>query len=309
MRRPRGGRRRCARAADDDSGAGQIPAAVLGLDIGGSTSRARFRNGSSADVNAEGPGANVATLEDRIVDERLAALLHKLGRIQPEACCAGAAGAEVAEGRARLESLLHRALPESRIRVVHDARLVLAAAGLDSGIALIAGTGSVAYGRARDGREAQRGGWGWMIGDEGSAVWITREAARVVMARAEANAPIGRLGEAMLNATGTDEARAMVRELHSRREPMRWAELASTVFETAARDEGAREIVVRGGAALARLVDSLDMDGPVVLAGGLLLHQPALENGVRDALGRECVRLEHPPVEGAVRLAEEMLRA
>lgn len=215
----------------------------------------------------------------------------------------------MAEGRARLESLLQRALPESRIRVVHDARLVLAAAGRDSGIALIAGTGSVAYGRTQDGREAQRGGWGWMIGDEGSAVWMTREAARVVMARAETNLPIGVLGEAMLHATGTDDARAMVRELHSRREPMRWAELASTVFETAARDEGARDIVARGGSALAQLVDGLDVDGPVVLAGGLLLHQPALQSAVRDALGRECIRLEHPPVEGAVRLAEEMLRA
>lgn len=215
----------------------------------------------------------------------------------------------MAEGRARLESWLRKALPDSRISVVHDARLVLAAAGLDSGIALIAGTGSVAYGRTPDGRETQRGGWGWMIGDEGSGVWITREAVRLVMARAEAGMPIGALGEAILKTTGTEDARAVVREMHARREPMRWAELASVVFETAGEDEGAREIIERGGADLARLVDSLQMDGPVVLAGGLLLHEPALEQAVRDALGRDCIRLEQPPVEGAVRLAQEMLGA
>ena len=272
-------------------------------------SRARFRNGSRADIDAEGPGANVATLEGRLIDERVEQLLRRLGRIQPDACCAGAAGAEVPEGRARLESLLHRLLPDSRVRVVHDARLVLAAAGLDSGIALIAGTGSVAYGRSPDGREAQRGGWGWMIGDEGSGVWITREAARLVMARAEGDGPIGALGEAMLKATSTDEAREMLRELHSRREPRRWAELASVVFESSSHDEGARAIVHRGGAELAHLVEQLEIDGPVVLAGGLLLHQPGLEEAVRDALRRDCIRLERPPVEGAVRLAEELLRA
>lgn len=251
----------------------------------------------------------MATLDDRLVDDRVSRLLHELGHVQPAACCAGAAGAEVPDGRARLESLLQRLLPGSRVCVVHDARLVLAAAGLESGVALIAGTGSVAYGRTRDGTEMQRGGWGWMLGDEGSGVWITREAARLVMIRAEAGSPIGALGEAMLNATDTGGAREMVRELHSRREPMRWAELASVVFDTATQDEGARDIVRRAGAELARLVERLNIDGPVVLAGGLLLHQRALEQTVRDALDRECVRLQQPPVEGAVRLAEELLHS
>jgi N-acetylglucosamine kinase-like BadF-type ATPase len=243
------------------------------------------------------------------VDERTTQLVSRLGAIRPEACCAGAAGAEVAAARVRFDNLLRRLLPGCQVSVVHDARLVLAAAGLDSGVALIAGTGSVAYGRTPDGREAQRGGWGWMVGDEGSAVWFTREAVRLVMARSEAGAAIGALGEALLGATAAQDAREMVRELHARREPMRWAELAPLVFDIAGQDEGARGIVRRGGIELARLVEGLEMDGPVVLAGGLLLHQPALEAAVRDALARECIRLESPPVEGAVRLAGEMLRA
>jgi hypothetical protein len=49
---------------------------------------------------------------------------------------------------------------------------------------------------------------------------------------------------------------------------------------------------------------SLGIDGPVVLAGGLLLNQPMLEGAVREAVGSECRRLEEPPVAGAVRLAE-----
>jgi hypothetical protein len=51
----------------------------------------------------------------------------------------------------------------------------------------------------------------------------------------------------------------------------------------------------------------LSIDGLVVLAGGLLLNQPKLESAMRDELAGRCIRLEVPPVHGAVRLAEELL--
>ena len=272
-----------------------------------------MRDGANAVHDAEGPGANVATLEARLVDERVTELLRSLGEPRPEACCAGAAGAEVAEGRARLESLLGRLLPDCRLIVVHDARLVLAAAGLEEGIALIAGTGSVAYGRTRDGREVQRGGWGWMIGDEGSGVWITREAVRLLMNRTERGYDLGELGEAMLAAGGVADVRQLILKLHSRHEPRDWALLARVVSGTAGIDVGAREVLRRAGVELAARATevhaALDLPGPVVLAGGLLLNEPLLEESVRASLpDMRIVRLEEPPVEGAVRLAEELLR-
>lgn len=244
-----------------------------------------------------------------MLDERITGLVSQLGAIRPDACCAGAAGAEVPEARARLDAVLRRLLPRSRVCVVHDSRLVLAAAGVASGIALIAGTGSVAYGRAPDGREVQRGGWGWMIGDEGSGVWVTREAARLVMARGESGKDPGDLGHALFGAVGASDARGLMLELLERREARQWAALASTVFDAAASDPGAVDIIRRAASELVRLVAEVGIDGPVVLAGGLLLNQPLLENAVRQQVGRNCIRLEEPPVEGAVRLAEGMLKA
>jgi len=286
---------------------------VLGLDIGGSSSRARLRANGHAAVDLEGPGANVATLDWGLVGDRLSALLDRLGDAHPEACCAGAAGAEIPAARARLEALLARMLPGCRLAVVHDARLVLAAAGVEAGIALVAGTGSVAYGRSSDGRESQRGGWGWMLGDDGSAVWITREAAREVTARADDGRPLGALGAALLAACGAEEVRALTANLHAMREPLQWAAAATAVFATYDRDAASQDIVRRAAGALAKLAgdlsDSLGVAGPVVLAGGLLLHQPRLEAAVRDRLALRCVRLVEPPVEGAVRLAEELLRS
>jgi glucosamine kinase len=247
-----------------------------------------------------------------LVVNRVTELVARFGEIHPGACCAGAAGAEVAEGRARLDALLRGLLPGTRVCVVHDARLVLAAAGLDSGIALIAGTGSVAYGRAADGREVQRGGWGWMIGDEGSGVWIAREAARLLMARSEAGEELAVMGAAFLEACGARDARTMALELHAMHEPSQWAALAPLVFPAAESDPGADWIIRSAGAQLARRAlevrDDLHLDGPVVLAGGLLLNQPRLEAMVREGIpGMTVIRLEEAPVEGAVRLAEALL--
>lgn len=249
-------------------------------------------------------------MEPSVIEERITALVAQLGAVQIDACCAGAAGAEVSHARARLEEVLRRLLPDSRVCVVHDSRLVLAAAGLDHGIALIAGTGSVAYGRSIDGREVQRGGWGWMLGDEGSGVWITREAARLVMARMEHHSDLGNLGASLLAAVGVSDPRELNRALLERHEARQWAALASVVFDTVDGDAGSREIIRRAGTELAKLVASTEVEGPVVLAGGLLLHQPELEGVLRRSLPHfRCIRLEEPPVEGAVRLAQEMMKA
>lgn len=256
----------------------------------------------------EGPGANVATLPPAVIRHRLTDLLAELGAIHPDACCAGAAGAEVPAGRSRLEKLLASLLPGSRISVVHDARLVLAAARVDEGIALISGTGSVAYGRTAGGREARAGGWGWQLGDDGGGAWISREAAREVLRRSDDGQPLGALGKRLLAACSARDTMVLTGKLNALREPMEWAALAEAVFETADADAGAQEVVLRAASALSDLAksvqQSLEIDGPVVLAGGLLLNQPKLERAVREKLGSTCIRLEEPPVAGAVRLAE-----
>jgi N-acetylglucosamine kinase-like BadF-type ATPase len=259
-------------------------------------------------AEVKGPGANVATLPRAVVRRRLTALLAELGSIHPDSCCAGSAGAEVPAARLRLERLLTALLPGCRIAVVHDARLVLSAAQTDEGIALISGTGSVAYGRTSGGREARVGGWGWRVGDDGGGAWIAREAAREVMRRADSGRPLGELGSRLLAACGAHDTVQLLGMLNGLREPMEWASLAHVVFEAAELDPGAQSAVLSCASALSDQVKavraSLGIDGPVILAGGLLLNQPKLECTVREQLGSRCIRLAEPPVAGAVRLAE-----
>src|SRR5207237_6798397 len=103
------------------------------------------------------------------------------------------------------------------------------------------------YGRANNGREAMAGGWGWLLGDEGSGAWLVREAAREVLRRADAGEPLGGLGESLLAGAGARDAAELPGRLHRRREPRRWAALAPVVFEAAAADRAAATMIDRAG--------------------------------------------------------------
>jgi len=260
-------------------------------------------------AEASAPGANVALIDPSVVEERLTSLIEQLGSPHPATCCAGAAGAEVPAGRRRLEELLALLLPGARVLVVHDTRLILAAAGLDVGIALIAGTGSVAYARNDDGDEGRAGGWGWMLGDEGSGAWIVREALRELMRRREEGVKLSVLGERMLVATESDDLLETISRVQLYHEAGQWAALAGVVFDSLAHDPGAGRIIDSAADALASLAlragAKVGVDGPVVMAGGLVTNFPELAARVQARVGSGTV-LDEEPVAGAVRLAESL---
>jgi len=201
------------------------------------------------------------------------------------------------------------------VQIVHDARLILAAADLDAGIAVIAGTGSAGWGRTLDGREARAGGFGYLIGDEGSGYWTAREAVRHVLHRADTGAAPDPLGAALLAACGVAAPVNLFDLFYARPERAFWAGHAGVVARLAASDPVAAEILGRAADALASLAATvgarLDSTGPVVLGGGFAVHEPALRTAVAARLvaaGLPDVRvIPRDPVEGAVRLARRLL--
>jgi len=219
---------------------------ILGLDMGGSRTRARLVRDHEVQNEAVGAGTNITAVGSPEVHRRLASVLNDLGNPRVDACCAGAAGTEHAQARGELERLLGELLPGAQVQVVHDSRLVLAAANVGSGVALIAGTGSVAYGRNEAGDEARAGGWGWLLGDDGGGAWMVREAVRAVMRRADDGNGDGPLGAALMAAAGVSDPVALAAELHGRREPQQWAVLAGAVFRAASEDPGAQAIIEQG---------------------------------------------------------------
>jgi N-acetylglucosamine kinase-like BadF-type ATPase len=289
-------------------------AGVVGLDIGGSkTAGVRLEAGRVV-ARAQVGSANLASVGPAEAGRRLDDLLGALGREGVAAACAGAAGADSPATVRALEALVAERLPRAVVRVVHDTELILAAARVEAGIALIAGTGSVAWGKRPDGEHARAGGWGYALGDEGSGYWVAREAVRHALGEIDRAQPSGALARRLATDCGLAGPHELLDHFYAVPGRRYWAARAGLVFELGD-DPACAGIAAEAAGALAGLVGTvagrLGRAGPVVMAGGLVVHQPLLQKLVRErmaAAGIMDVRvLEDPPVVGAARLAERLL--
>lgn len=285
---------------------------LLGLDIGATHSRARLSVDGEVTAEAEAPGASVTAAgpagAKRHLDQLLTGL--PLPRDGVDAICAGSAGVSVPGARKFLRDYLAPLTRTGTVLIVHDAMLVLPAAGLPEGIAVICGTGSCAVG-VYAGNEARSGGWGYLLGDEGSGYSIVRAAVRVLLDRRDRGLPPGDLGTGLLTAARSRDVAALQESFYAEPHPRHWARHAPLVLDSP--DPAAAGI--RAGAALALAGLAASTAGklaaprgvPVVLAGGLAGHQSLL-SATRETLATSAgftdVRLlTAPPVAGAIRLA------
>jgi len=101
---------------------------------------------------------------------------------RPNIVCGGFAGAARADSATFYKEVLQSLIPGAEIIVESDAFIAsIGAIGIDPGILLIAGTGSIVIGRNKDCNMFRVGGWGPYFGDEGSGFWIGREAVRAAL--------------------------------------------------------------------------------------------------------------------------------
>ena len=230
---------------------------VLGLDVGGTHSRARLVRDDELVGEASGPSASLAAAGRERAAVAMAAVLEELG-LGPgaglDAVCIGTAGTSARESEAFLVELLSPLTSTGPVVVVNDARLVLAAGGLTDGIACIAGTGSIAVGVVA-GREERAGGWGYLLGDEGSGYWVTRMAVRELAERHDSHDEFGLLGHALLSATGCADLKSLFQLWYDRSSPDAWAGLAPLVLDCG--DSFSLDVTDAAATALAAIVSSV----------------------------------------------------
>jgi N-acetylglucosamine kinase-like BadF-type ATPase len=286
---------------------------VLGLDIGGTHTRARLVRDDAVLAEAEGGSASLTAAGRQQAETALTAILSQLGLRQAslDAVCAGSAGSGSGDARAFLQARLAPLTRHGTVIVVNDVALVLPAAGVGDGIAVVAGTGSNCVGR-HAGRERAVGGWGYLLGDEGSGYWIVKQAVRELLRRHDDEAPPGPLTGDLLDAVGCPDQRTLLQRFYDDPRPDTWAAHVPTVLST--KDPFGAEILDRAAQALAGLAASCSrrLDAPpglpVVLAGGLLTGHLALADRTGDHIRRllphaPVQTLNQPPVAGAVALA------
>ena len=300
-------------AADSVSPA--APGAVIGLDIGGTKTRGvRFEQGAAVADESVG-SSNVQNVSAEEAARHLAELFARIGGGTVARVYAGAGGIDTDEDATALAALIAPHVPGAKITVVHDSRLLLAAGGASTGVAVIGGTGSAAWGRNSLGEEARAGGWGYLLGDEGSGYWLGREAVRHSLRRMNQGLEPDELTTALLASCEVDNPNRLIALFHSPGTGRRfWAERARLVVAAAAAGHiPSQELVDQAGRDLAALAlqaaQKLGIAGPVILGGGLGMNVPALQESFRAALaagGITDVRvLEQDPVFGVLQLVAE----
>ena len=249
---------------------------------------------------------------ERAVQEGLQAACARAGleaaTVRFESACFGMSG-----GPDDKHAILAGTLRARHLSVTTDAAIALSGAtATGRGIAAIAGTGSIAFGRHAEGRTARAGGWGYVFGDEGSALVIARQALRAALRMEEGWGPPTSLRQALLDATGRRNANEVLHLWYTPEWP-RWRVAALAPLADAAAADGdvaAIGILNRAAADLAMLVaavrsrlwkagDAVD----VAYIGGVFHSRAVLEHFrflVELEPGNRCGPPRHGPAEGAL---------
>ncbi len=293
----------------------------VGIDGGGTSLRVVVVD-AELGVLAEAHGETVnpsvvghALAAQRIQAAVQAALLQ--ADVPPRAVAAvgaGIAGAAPEHSADWLQATLSAALPDVPQALASDVEAALVGAhGARLGLLVLSGTGSCAYGINAAGESALVGGWGYLIGDEGSGCWIGRQALKCVAQIADQrrqDEPSRALKEQVLDFLEIRTPRQMLQWVYRDGAPApRVATLAPLVLALAqAGNAHAQRIVMQGALRLVdhvhQLRDQLHINGPIGFAGGLLEKSAYYRQVLADSLQIDVPTPRYPPVIGAALLAK-----
>ena len=184
--------------------------AVLAIDGGGTSTRSLAIDSSGAILGGgEGGPSNHILAPWDVVRASIEAAIHggmaQAGLTPEEVCCISLGTAGIGpngEGKEVIEDLTREILPVEKVTATGD--MVIAYHGAimgDRGVVANAGTGSVVYGVSPSGASRQVGGWGHVLGDEGSAYDIAVRALRAGARHFDGRGPfttlVDRLPEAL----------------------------------------------------------------------------------------------------------------
>ena len=288
---------------------------VIGIDGGGTKTRVAVCAPDGTLLRRETLGAfNLSAIGEDGFRRRTEEILALCGDMRGcGAICVGGAGVSGAAAGEILRAELAAHGFAGKLLLCGDHEIALAGAMQTPGCVLIAGTGSVCYGKNAAGETFRCGGGGHIIDDPGSGYTLGRDALAAALRTEDGRLSENALHAAVMDAVGGHDIQGIFDFVYfSRRGKSDIAALAPLVLRCAEQgDAVSLEILRRGAAELARLVSAvtgrlgLEKTSPCALAGGLLAENNIYRRTVCEALAPFCrpAKPEHGALFGAVQLA------
>jgi N-acetylglucosamine kinase-like BadF-type ATPase len=279
----------------------------LGIDGGGTKTAAVLLDGAGGEVSraVSGP-ANIYSVGEATATaslrQAIAECLQGAGVAIPEvtAIGLGMAGVDRPGDRARLERILSSIGHFEKVVIVNDAEAALVGGvGRRYGVVLIAGTGAIAYGVNAAGESRRADGWGYLFGDEGSALWIGIQGLRAVARAHDGRGPATALTEDLITYLNLPNVDALVTLVYAPDFGVpRLAGLAPLVSRAAQAGDGVAGAILddagrRLGNTVSTVIEGLGLAGAsfeVVLLGGVLRVRDRVYDIVIDELHEAACR-------------------
>lgn len=293
----------------------------LGIDVGGTKTRliGRLGSGEGIDRTVESRAWRTDPFDAKSDASGLAELIRDALGTSPfrVPVVIGAHGYDTSAACRELEHELSE-LGIAPILVLNDSELMPLAMGSEGAIGMVAGTGAIVTARDSAGELVSCGGWGWLLGDEGSAPGIVRESLKASLAALDAGAEpeSDPLIPTLLHAFAAHDASSLGLAATASASASSWGALVTRVFDAArAGSRLARGVIDEAGASLAASVAKLVQRGVtpsgVVAGGSVIENQPLLQDALRAAMERQCPYmslkvLDQPPALGAFRRAQQL---
>ena len=291
---------------------------LMGIDGGGSNLRVVITTSDLAQISSShGSTVNPSIIgfelaQDLIRSKMQEALANaNLTTDQISGVGIGIAGADVNHASEWLETTIQHVIPNASLALSSDYEIALTGAiGECNGVLILAGTGSVAYGVKADGQAILLGGWGYLLGDEGSGYWLGIEAIKACIHDIEKRGQSTSLTDAILRSPQLNKRTDLLNWIYSETRTAEIAQFATVVLDHATQGDAiALDIVQRGAKHLAGMVNAvfkhLDTTSlPIAFAGSLLTHENPLSTKLCEYLDlTQRPKAKHPPIIGAVILA------
>jgi N-acetylglucosamine kinase-like BadF-type ATPase len=200
--------------------------------------------------------------------------------------------------------------------ICNDSELILGGTPEGWGIALISGTGSICVGRSEQGRTVRVGGWGHLLGDEGSGFFMATEALKMATQAADGRRGSVPLLQAALEHWKLREPKELIKVVYKRETTSEdVASFATRVLDLATKNEpSARAVVEHAAASLAEHVDAvverLGLKSPPLALAGRMMRMSfkrMILGNVKNPLGP--VSIVSDSSQGAIATARRLLES